>query len=228
MGENLFGIIGTPRFRRCLPALALLFCLWGCDSPAARPARRGGTGGSIETEVAQLLKDNVPFEFSFDLEDVNGQRLVKEDFAGKVLVVDLWGTWCPPCRMEIPHFIALHHKYQDQGLQVIGLNHERVSDPKQAARQVLQACREDGIDYPCALLPKRVADQVPDLEGFPTTLFIDRAGKVRLMVAGYHEMPFLQAVVETLLKEKAPGDVVATDSKSDAGTDSKSDDEGER
>src|SRR5437762_9755963 len=109
-----------PMLRRLLP-LGLLLCLWGCDD-SSPPARRVARGLTVEAQVAQLLDENVPFEFDFDLEDVNGQRLSKADFAGKVLIVDIWGTWCPPCRMEIPHFLALHRQYGDQGLQVVGLN----------------------------------------------------------------------------------------------------------
>jgi len=65
-------------------------------------------------------------------------------------------------------------------------------------------CDENGVTYPCALISDEVMEQVPDFQGFPTTLFIDRAGKVRLKVVGARGPEFLQAVVETLLAEKAP------------------------
>ena len=47
------------------------------------------------------------------------------DTKGKVTIVDIWGTWCPPCRMEIPHFIALRDNYKDKGVEIIGINKER-------------------------------------------------------------------------------------------------------
>jgi thiol-disulfide isomerase/thioredoxin len=192
--------------RRLLP-LGLMLCLWGCDD-SSRPPRRGAGGLSEEAQVAQLLDENVPFEFDFDLEDVNGQRLSKKDFAGKVLIVDIWGTWCPPCRMEIPHFVALNKQYGGQGLQVVGLNQEQISDKDAAANVVRQFCKAEGVDYPCALITQRVKRQITDFEGFPTTLFLDRTGNVRLKAVGLHDLSFLRAVVETLLKEK---DAATTD-----------------
>jgi thiol-disulfide isomerase/thioredoxin len=165
----------------------------------------GGSAGkqlSPKDEVAHLLASNNPFPFDFDLEDVAGNKLSKADLAGKVLIVDLWGTWCPPCRKEIPHFVALSGKYKDQGLAVVGLNSERTPDKNKAAALVRDFCRAEGVDYPCAVVTQEVLDQVPEMRGFPTTLFIDRTGQVRLMVVGYHEISFLQAAVEALLEEK--------------------------
>src|SRR5262249_29822469 len=95
----------TKSLIRCLIALCLALALPACDDASPR---RGGAGSlSLAEEVDRLLKENEPFEFDFDLKDVNGQKLSKADFAGKVLIVDIWGTWCPPCRMEIPHFLEL-------------------------------------------------------------------------------------------------------------------------
>jgi thiol-disulfide isomerase/thioredoxin len=157
---------------------------------------------AAEKEVAQLLKENEPFEFDFDLEDVAGKKLSKADLAGKVLIVDIWGTWCPPCRMEIPHFAALDREYREKGLQVVGLNSEGEDDAKAATRQVQEFCEENAVPYPCALVTEEITKQVPEFRAFPTTLFLDRQGTVRLKVVGYHDIPFLRAAVEILLKEK--------------------------
>src|SRR5581483_1085101 len=61
----------------------------------------------------QLLAENKPFPFDFSLTTLDGKPISKKDFAGKVLIVDFWGTWCPPCRMEIPHFEDLLKKYRE-------------------------------------------------------------------------------------------------------------------
>src|SRR5262245_55985092 len=163
---------------RCLVSILAALMLSSCDDVS--PRRGGGGSVSVTEEVSRLLKENEPFEFDFDLKDVNGQRLSKADFAGKVLIVDIWGTWCPPCRMEVPLFQALQLQYAEQGLQVVGLNDERTDDKANAARLVRSFCRTQGVDYPCALITPQVAEQVPEFGGFPTTLFIDHTGKVRL------------------------------------------------
>src|SRR5436190_6816113 len=120
--------------RRLLPICVALL-LWGCNNSTSLD--RGPTAASdpglspAESEVAHLLKTTSPFPFDFDLEDVAGNRVSKSDLAGKVLIVDIWGTWCPPCRMEIPHFVALNRKYNNQGLAIVGLIRERTRNKKQ-------------------------------------------------------------------------------------------------
>lgn len=187
--------------------MCVAMLLWGCNNSTSLERGRGAAtpddGLSPADDVAHLLKTNIPFSFDFNLEDVAGNRLSKAELTGKVLIVDLWGTWCPPCRMEIPHFVALSRKYQDQGLAVVGLNSERIRDKDKANRLVRDFCKAEGVDYPCAVVSEEFLDQVPGLEGFPTTLFIDRTGQVRLKVVGYHDFAFLQAAVEALLNEKS-------------------------
>jgi hypothetical protein len=104
--------------------------------------------------------------------------------------------------MEIPHFVTLNRKYHDQGLAIVGLNSEQIRDKAKAAALVREFCKSERVDYPCAVVGDDILDQVPDLEGFPTTLFIDRTGKVRMRVVGYHDITFLEAAVEALLREE--------------------------
>jgi thiol-disulfide isomerase/thioredoxin len=194
---------------RCLVSIFAALALSSCDDVS--PRRGGGGYVSVTEEVSRLLKENESFEFDFDLQDVNGQRLSKADFAGKVLIVDIWGTWCPPCRTEVPLFQALQLKYGEQGLQVVGMNDERTDDDANAARLVRSFCRTQGVDYPCALITQQIKEQVPEFGGFPTTLFIDHTGKVRLKLVGAYDMPVLKTIVESLLKEIPPGKDASAD-----------------
>ncbi len=202
----------TPRVAvlcRCLLAFCLALALCSCDeSPRSR---RRGRPLSLGEAVSQMLEDNEPFAFDFDLKDVDGNRVSKADFAGNVLIVDIWGTWCPPCRMEIPHFVALDRTYRERGLRIVGLNYEQDDDAAVAAKHVRQFRASEGVTYPCALVTEKLLRQVPEMEGFPTTLFLDHTGKVRLKLVGYNEMPFLQAAVEALLKELPSATTAATD-----------------
>lgn len=159
---------------------------------------------AAQKEIDSLLAANEPFDFNFELDDIAGKKVSKADFAGKVMIVDIWGTWCPPCRAEIPHFVELDKQFKEKGLQIVGLNKEQARDAETASKTVKDFCDENGVTYPCALISDEVMEQVPDFQGFPTTLFIDRTGKVRLKVVGARGPEFLQGVVETLLAEKAP------------------------
>lgn len=142
--------------------------------------------------------------FDFSLTTVDGKPIRKKDYLGQVLIVDLWGTWCPPCRMEIPHFIELHKRYGPKGLAIVGLNSERTRDPQEAARLVKKVVEESKIPYPCALVTDAILASVPDLSGYPTTIFFGRDGTARNMEVGLKSFAELEAIVKPLLAEEAP------------------------
>jgi thiol-disulfide isomerase/thioredoxin len=131
---------------------------------------------------------------------VEGNSVSLDGYKDKVVIVDFWGTWCPPCRTEIPHFVKLQEKYRDRGLQIVGLNYER-GDPDQAVPTIRQFMTSNKMNYPRAGGDRSTQQQVPDLTGFPTTLFIDRSGKVRMKLVGLQSLETLEAIVQTLLDE---------------------------
>jgi thiol-disulfide isomerase/thioredoxin len=103
-----------------------------------------------------------------------------EEFRGKVIVLDLWATWCPPCRMEIPGFVRLQNKYRDQGVEVIGI----ALDPVDArggggAAAVGPFMQQFNINYTIWMVSKWDALGKYQLgQGYPTTYIIDRDGNV--------------------------------------------------
>ena len=143
------------------------------------------------------------FPFDFQLSDVNGKALNLSDFKGRICVVDIWGTWCPPCRQEVPLFVKLQDKYGKYGFQVIGLNDERGVSPEANLTTVKEFMANTSMNYPCAMITEEVMQQLPEFQGFPTTLFIDHHGKVRLKAFGFHEYQYMETVVETLLREQS-------------------------
>ena len=157
-----------------------------------------------ESHRAQALKDLQSGEsFAFELTgtDITGKPVSLEALSGKVVIVDIWGTWCPPCRAEIPSFIKLQETYGDQGFQMVGLNYERKSTAEENLAAVVEFVDEMGINYPCILGERETLVQVPSFSGYPTTLFFDKSGKVRLKAVGLHDYHYLEAVVTTLLAE---------------------------
>ena len=158
-----------------------------------------------ERALASARKDleaGETYPFTFVGTDTQGNEQSLEALAGKVVIVDFWGTWCPPCRAEIPSFVELQEKYGDQGFQMIGLNYERKESEEANLKAVLDFAEEFSMNYPCILSDDETRAQVPNFRGFPTTLFIDRSGKVRLTVVGLHEFAYLEAVVNVLLEEE--------------------------
>ncbi|MCA9035441.1 MAG: TlpA family protein disulfide reductase [Planctomycetaceae bacterium] len=157
---------------------------------------------SLKEEVEALLASHEPFPFDFTLKDVSTLKpLALDDFKGKVCIVDIWGTWCGPCRKEIPSFVRLQDKFGEAGFQMIGLNQENSGDEATNMVTVREVISSDGINYPCALIDSKTLKQVPDFQGYPTTLFIDTQGRVRLKLVGLHQFEFLESAVELLLAE---------------------------
>jgi thiol-disulfide isomerase/thioredoxin len=121
---------------------------------------------------------------AFGLKDLDGNEIKKEDYAGKVIVIDIWGTWCHPCRMEIPHFKKLQNTYGKDGLAVIGLTWERRPPTDELTRRVRRFVEGQEIQYTVAMIPEGVLRSVPRLGGFPTTLYVGRDGYVADRVQG--------------------------------------------
>jgi thiol-disulfide isomerase/thioredoxin len=150
-------------------------------------------------EARAEMDESESFEFSFELPDLAGETVSSSGFAGKVLIVDIWGTWCGPCQMEIPHFIKLHEKFGDD-LEIVGINYERCEE-ELVIPTIDAFVKQMGITYSCVVGDDAVRGQVPNFEGFPTTIFLDREGNVRLKVVGYHSYEKLEAIVQELVDE---------------------------
>ena len=165
---------------------------------------RQSTGYVSAVNKYKKLEEDKLQNIDFDLVTVNGEKVSKKDFLGNVLIVAVWGTWCRPCIQEVPHLIALQNKYKKDGLQVVGLNYEKVSNKTAAIRNIKAIIDRKGINYPCALATKEVLDTIPNLRGFPTTIFIGRDGLVRKMVTGGLDEHALERVIKPLLAEKPP------------------------
>jgi len=158
---------------------------------------------AIATRVAEEtkleLEEFESFDFDFELNDLDGNAVALGDFEDKVVIVDVWGTWCPPCRAEIPSFVKLKDEFGKQGLEIVGINYEREEDEEKAIELIREFIDENKMNYTCVIGTEEVQEQIPDFSGYPTTLFIDREGKVRMMLVGAHSHTKLKSVVEALL-----------------------------
>lgn len=158
------------------------------------------TAYRVEGELAKALPTptdpaahtrvkNPEARFTFQFADVNGRPVSQDDFRGKVMVVNITGSWCPNCHDEAPFLVELERTYRDRGLAVVALAFEE-EDQLAAPVRLRAFMRNFGITYPVLLagLPEQLAERVPqaeNLNAFPTTLFVARDGRIRSIHAGF-------------------------------------------
>lgn len=131
----------------------------------------------------------------FTLTSLDGEEYTLSKLKGKVVIVDFWATWCPPCRREVPHLVNYYNKYKDKGLIVLGVSAED--------QQTLDTFRkENNVTYPILLGTNDVFKKF-EVRSIPHTLFIDRKGNVRKTQIGYSDdfLPEFENLIETLINE---------------------------
>jgi len=161
----------------------------------ARESIRDRMDAGSKQEIAGFRS----FAFDFEQTDLAGRPLSLASLKGKIVIVDFWGTWCPPCRAEIPSFIRLKDAYAND-LEIVGLAYERV-DAAEAPQAVIDYGLKSKINYPCAIGAQETKEMVPEFRGYPTTLFIDRTGKVRMVTVGNEPYDKLESLVRILMDE---------------------------
>jgi peroxiredoxin len=108
----------------------------------------------------------------WQLQDLNGKTVKLSDFRGKVVILDFWATWCPPCRDEIPNFEQLQSAYGDKGLVIVGVSMDE-GGPKVVSNFVQKA----KINYPIVLGTEELGSTY-GIQGLPTTYVIDPDGRI--------------------------------------------------
>ncbi len=130
------------------------------------------------------------------LKDINGHAFKLSDYKGKVVLLNFWATWCPPCRTEIPDLIKLQRQYGKRGLQVIGITY-----PPQSLSEVRSFSRKLKINYHIVIGTKATKTLFTTAETLPMTVVIDREGVVREMIEGILYPDEFDQKVKPLLSE---------------------------
>jgi peroxiredoxin len=133
----------------------------------------------------------------FALKSTDGKTIKLSDYRGKVVVLDFWATWCPPCKAEIPDFIRLYSQYQKDGFQMLG-----ISLDQGGLGDVVPFMKNYGINYPIMLGDNQVVSEYGGIRGIPTTFVIDKKGYVRAAFEGYRPASTFENLILELTKEK--------------------------
>ncbi len=182
-------------------ALAFALALSGCSKGEAQSG--GGSGKSMNSQAAVndeatklglLPADKAPTAPDWELQTVNGETLKLSSLRGKVVILDFWDTWCPPCKAEIPSFIELYDQYKDQGLVVVGAAFG--NNGPDAVKEFVQEWK---MNYPVVFVTPDVNRLYGGIQSIPTTFIIDPNGRARGMHVGFAEKDVFEQEIKALL-----------------------------
>ena len=122
--------------------------------------------------MAKLAADDeARAKADFTLSDLEGKSWTLRELRGKVVLVNFWATWCPPCRKEMPDLDVLYKKFKDQGLVILAIDDEEVG-------KIKPYLAEHPVTYPVLLDPGRKANESFHVDGIPKSFVYDREGKL--------------------------------------------------
>jgi len=130
---------------------------------------------------------------NFSLASTDGNTLKLSDFRGKVVIIDFWATWCPPCRKGIPDLIQLKKDFKDK-LVIIGVSVD--SDTK---KDVVPFIKKMGINYHVAYADNNITQAYGGVQAIPTSFVIDKDGNIVKSFVGLQDISTYQSLVTTLL-----------------------------
>ena len=141
----------------------------------------------------------------FTLKDADGKTVHLSDYKGKVVLLDFWATWCPPCKVEIPWFMEMQRKQKDKGLEVLG-----VAMDDNGWEDVKPFLADMKVNYRVVVGDSVTSDAYGGVEQLPTTFFVDRSGKIAAIHIGLDgSRKDFEDGIEELLQEKPATNVTS-------------------
>jgi len=193
----------VPALAGCL-GLVLLLPASGCSkssgtnaSPPVVKASSESHDPSARASAPDESRDAPEkVQLHFTLKGVDGKPEDLTKFDGQIRVVDFWATWCPPCRVAVPHLNEIHRKYKDRGVTVIGIS---VDDN---SRVVTAFEKESPIEYVSLMSSEDAEQAFGTVVGLPSTYVLDKEGRVYRSYVGAFPPQELEEDLEALLASK--------------------------
>ncbi len=145
------------------------------------------TSGNIAPQAGFTAPD-------FTLKTSDGETYTLSDFRGQAVLVNLWATWCPPCRAEMPAIDKMYQEYKDQGLIVLAIDMTYQDDPS----AVVPFAKEYGLTFPVLLEETGDVASAYQLRSLPSSYFINRTGVIQEVVIGG---PMSEALLRTRIEQ---------------------------
>jgi thiol-disulfide isomerase/thioredoxin len=218
--DNGKGLWTPARLSFTLAVLSLVAAFGGSSCSSSDERRPEPPGPSRTTEVitktvpapgpkpAPAVVTTLPASvINVEMRAVSGEPIKLSNYEGKVLVVNLWATWCGPCRMETPELVKLYKEFRSKGLEVVGLSTE---NPDSSIEGVKQFVQDYNINYRIGWSPPEVSIALMQgREAIPQSFVISRSGRLIRRFVGFNpnDTPTLiKEAIEEGLNEKATAD----------------------
>jgi len=190
--------LSRPRARFGGAALFLILSLSACSADPATDAGFVSGDGSV-TILDPTERTPAPVISGVDLD---GNSLSTADFPGDIIVLNVWASWCAPCRAEAPALEEVATEFAGQGVQLIGLN---TRDSAASARNFVS---KYGVSFPSIVdtdgrLQLRFNDTLPP-QAIPSTIVLDQQGNVAARALGAVDASTLSGIIETIAQESVP------------------------
>jgi peroxiredoxin len=173
--------------------------------PAGVANNSGNTAPTVRTNPARpAALSSLPASLrDSELRAASGSPIKLSDYSGKVLLVNLWATWCGPCRMETPELVKLHREFHSRGVEMVGLSTE---NPDSSAESVRDFVRMFNIDYRVGWATRDLAVTFMTMSGrdaIPQSFIIGRDGRILKYLVGFSPVgtpPEIRQALEEALK----------------------------
>ena len=152
----------------------------------------------VSPDRLRQIEKTIKAQPQFVLKDLNGRTVRLSDYQGKVVLINFWATWCPPCRAEMPDLVRLQREHGKEGLQIIGITY-----PPEKKARVRRFVRSLKVNYPIILGTRQLKARFSSEETLPLTVVINRDGKVSDIISGILlPQEFDEKIRPLLIKEK--------------------------
>ena len=143
--------------------------IWGCQKTGESNNAENKPADTTSSVTTTRTNDLAP---GFTLKLTDGKDIKLSDHKGKIVIIDFWATWCPPCRRGIPDLVEIQKKYQKEVL-IIGISLDNETKP-----DVVPFIKQYKINYPVAYGNMEVVTAFGNIQAIPTSFIIDQAGKI--------------------------------------------------
>jgi len=171
-----------------------------CNSNDVTPT---STSSAPKTAAGPVLNSLPPNVLTSEMRAASGSPFKLSDYSGKVIFVNLWATWCGPCRLETPELVKLHKEFQDRGVEMFGLSTEEPDASAEAVRQFVSAFN---VDYHIGWATPEVKFTLMEGRGaIPQSFIITREGRLMRKFIGFNPTttpPQLRQALEDALAAK--------------------------